>query len=249
MAGEAWCGTWGWPNLSSSRFARAAAVATLRLGPALEASAQDSTVRVTGVVREAESNAPVSGALIRIPERGLQTLTSLGGGFAFEAVPDGTYTIRVDRIGYAVIEQVLVVGASDSTLVLARESRGTQLTPLASVPPARLSDLQELRSRKRRASGIPRCFQRLQPCEPPRLRVLPTREERIDRGRADERRGVAPHPSDNRVPLGILSPLDPFAQTGYHAGPRGPTGARESIGSSPQGAEWCGSTGGAAGGP
>lgn len=110
-----------WPNLSSSRFARAAAVAALRLGPALEASAQDSTVRVTGVVREAESNAPVSGALIRIPERGLQTLTSLGGGFAFEAVPDGTYTIRVDRIGYAVIEQVLVVGASDSTLVLARE--------------------------------------------------------------------------------------------------------------------------------
>jgi hypothetical protein len=123
-----------WPNLSSSRFARAAAVAALLLGPALEASAQDSTVRVTGVVREAESNAPVSGALIRIPERGLQTLTSLGGGFAFEAVPDGTYTIRVDRIGYAVIEQVLVVGASDITLPLSLATAAVELGAIVVTP-------------------------------------------------------------------------------------------------------------------
>ena len=60
---------------------------------------QDDAVTVSGVVREEGTNAPVSGALVRIPERGLQFLTALDGRFSFAAVPPGSYTIRVGGPG------------------------------------------------------------------------------------------------------------------------------------------------------
>jgi hypothetical protein len=68
------------------------------------------------------------------PGAGLQTLTGLGEGFAFEGVPDGAYTIRIDRIRYAVLEQVLVVGASDITLPLSLTTAAVELGAIVVTP-------------------------------------------------------------------------------------------------------------------
>jgi len=76
------------------------------------AAGQGVATRVEGVVRDGGSGAPVAGAEVRILERGLSALTAQDGSFAFTAVPSGTYTLRIDRIGYRVVQQFLEVGSS-----------------------------------------------------------------------------------------------------------------------------------------
>ena len=101
----------GWQRLGNLGLA-AVCLATTLASPR-SASAQDETVVVSGVVRDQGTNTPVSGVLVRILERGLQVLTGLDGRFAFASVPPGSYTIRVDRIGYEVVENLLTVAGSD----------------------------------------------------------------------------------------------------------------------------------------
>ncbi len=69
--------------------------------------------RVTGIVRD-EAGTPVAAAQVQVVERRLRTLTESDGTFAFEAVPPGTYTLRVARIGFQFGEFELVVADSST---------------------------------------------------------------------------------------------------------------------------------------
>ena len=57
--------------------------------------------RLTGTVTDAASGAPVDGAQVRVNGTSLGTLTNAEGRYAFPAVPAGTVTLTVRRIGYA----------------------------------------------------------------------------------------------------------------------------------------------------
>ena len=84
------------------------------------------------------SGAPVGSAEVRILERGLSTLTGQDGSFVFPAVPHGTYTIRVDRLGYRVREQALEVGPAPVTVQIALTVAALELAEII-VTPGRFS--------------------------------------------------------------------------------------------------------------
>jgi len=116
------------------RFGWVPLAAVMVIGTAREARAQDVTVQVSGVVREEQTNATVASAQVRIPERGLQVVTGPDGRFSFGAVSPGTYTLRVDRLGYRVVEDVLNVGASDVVVPILLAPRALQLAEIVVTP-------------------------------------------------------------------------------------------------------------------
>jgi hypothetical protein len=82
----------------------------LSLATAQQVEGQGS---VTGVVRD-EAGVPVAGAQVQVLERRLRTLTEADGTFAFQAIPLGTYTLRVAQIGYQFGEFELAVADSST---------------------------------------------------------------------------------------------------------------------------------------
>ncbi len=78
-------------------------------------AAVSAQARVTGVVRGNGSGDAVTNAQVEIVDRRLRTLSGNDGRFAFEAVPLGTHTLRVTRIGYALTELELTV---DDTITI-----------------------------------------------------------------------------------------------------------------------------------
>lgn len=65
--------------------------------------------QLAGVVREADSGAPIAYALVLLPERNLRVLTSPSGRFAFPDVPPGRYRLDVRQIGFAPLALTLTV--------------------------------------------------------------------------------------------------------------------------------------------
>ena len=98
------------------------------------AGAQEPTTRVQGTVTDGVGGAPVVAAEVRILERGLSTLTGQDGSYVFPAVRPGTYTIRVDRIGYRVSQQTLDVGSAPVTLRIALAVAALQLAEIIVTP-------------------------------------------------------------------------------------------------------------------
>jgi outer membrane cobalamin receptor len=80
---------------------------------AIPASANAQT-RVTGTVRRNGSGDAVVNARIEIVERRLRALSGDDGRFAFDAVPLGTHTLRVVRMGFAPAELELAVQDTSS---------------------------------------------------------------------------------------------------------------------------------------
>ena len=77
-------------------------------------------VRVTVQMRDAESRAPLLGALIRVPGQARPYITGVDGQVSFE-VPVGTYVITVRKGGYSTLnEELQVVGPEEVTLRLKR---------------------------------------------------------------------------------------------------------------------------------
>lgn len=72
-------------------------------------SAAQEPAPVSGIVLEAETGRPIDGAVVTIVERGLQSLTAANGRFLIPGVAPGSYVVRVDRIGFEVLEQALSV--------------------------------------------------------------------------------------------------------------------------------------------
>lgn len=90
---------------------RLAAVAGLLVALAAPAAAQDG--RVMGRVTDGAGN-PVEGSAVSLEalEAGSEartTVTGPTGGFQFDAVPPGEYTLRIARDGYAPRAQRLAV--------------------------------------------------------------------------------------------------------------------------------------------
>jgi hypothetical protein len=65
--------------------------------------------RVTGLVIGNGGGVGIANAQVEIVERRLRTLSGSDGSFAFDAVPLGTHTLRVVRIGYALSEMELTI--------------------------------------------------------------------------------------------------------------------------------------------
>jgi TonB-linked SusC/RagA family outer membrane protein len=71
-----------------------------------------ATGSVTGSVVDAASQRPLQDAQISIPGTGRGTLTNAQGRYLLTAVPTGTVTVRVELIGYGVVEQQVTVQAN-----------------------------------------------------------------------------------------------------------------------------------------
>lgn len=64
---------------------------------------------LVGTLTDAESGAPVPSAQLRLRELGREELSHGDGSFHFERVPEGTYTLVVERIGYARLQQTVEI--------------------------------------------------------------------------------------------------------------------------------------------
>ena len=95
--------------------------------------AAQETVRVTGVVSEEGTGAPVEGAAVRLADPSgsvRETITGPEGAFVFEAVPPGTYVLGVRRIGYEVLSTPLEVGPDARSLDVRLTPEAIPLDPL-----------------------------------------------------------------------------------------------------------------------
>ena len=119
-------------------------VLALALPPSVRA--QETRV-VSGVVEDAESGAPVSGAVVTIRGTGLSVVTDPEGRFELSGVPVGSLQLVLNHVAYGEQAEPLVVGASGSLDFRIRvSSRAIELEPLG----------VEVRSREataQRASG------------------------------------------------------------------------------------------------
>lgn len=96
-----------------------AAAACFLLACGAPAAGQDSTAApppalatVSGRVLDAQSQQPVPGAVVYLPDLKQGAITDHGGGFVLQGVPAGEYRWRINRIGYATWEED-GVGVSD----------------------------------------------------------------------------------------------------------------------------------------
>ncbi len=71
--------------------------------------------RITGIVRGNGSGDVVENAQVEVVDRRLRTLSGSDGRFVLESVPIGVHTLRVTRIGYALIE--LQLNVSDTNQI------------------------------------------------------------------------------------------------------------------------------------
>jgi hypothetical protein len=70
------------------------------------AGAQDALAQVRGRVQET-GGAAIADAQVQLLERRARFLVGSNGRFAFDGILPGTYTLRVDRIGYQVNTQTI----------------------------------------------------------------------------------------------------------------------------------------------
>jgi hypothetical protein len=69
---------------------------------------------VTGVVVDVESNAPIAGALVELPDAGRKMVTNVEGRFVFLDIPAGEQLWRIQMLGYATWEERTAVGHLDA---------------------------------------------------------------------------------------------------------------------------------------
>ena len=93
---------------------RIAALAAAFLAAAVPLSAQQRG-RVEGRVLAAKSLQPLAGAQVVVQGTGLGTLTQQDGRFAILNVPAGSYTLRVEILGYRTGSKPITVTAGQST--------------------------------------------------------------------------------------------------------------------------------------
>lgn len=98
--------------------AAVAGLAVLAAGvvPIGSASAQGSGT-IVGVVVEAGGGQPLAASHVELTESHRNESTKADGGFAFAAVPAGSHTLAVQRIGYAPRQVVVQVDAGETTEV------------------------------------------------------------------------------------------------------------------------------------
>jgi iron complex outermembrane receptor protein len=84
---------------------------------AIPLRAQDSTGTIAGQVTDVGTQQGLYGVVIKVLGTPLGTQTRTDGGFTLTDIPAGTRTVRVTRIGYTPLEQVVTVTAGSVTPV------------------------------------------------------------------------------------------------------------------------------------
>ena len=77
--------------------------------------AQAQSGRITGTVTDSAQGHPVTGVQVSIPGTNFGTTTAENGRYTLGAVPPGTYTLELRRLGYAPARRAGVVVAADQT--------------------------------------------------------------------------------------------------------------------------------------
>jgi hypothetical protein len=94
-------------------------VALLICAAALPAGvASQEGVTVTGVVTDASSRVPVSGALLTVVTTGRQAITDAEGRFVLEGTPARAHVLRVERYGYQALDRPIAVSEGMAPLDL-----------------------------------------------------------------------------------------------------------------------------------
>ncbi len=83
--------------------------------------------RITGTVTSAEGGVPISAAQVRVAGTQLGDVTGDDGSYSI-AVPSGTYTLRVTRIGFAPDSMVGIFVAAGQTVTASFQLRATATT-------------------------------------------------------------------------------------------------------------------------
>ena len=76
---------------------------------------QAQTGRITGIVTDSAQGFPVNGVTISIPGTNLGATTADNGRYTLGAVPPGTHTLELRRLGYAPVRRTGVVVTADQT--------------------------------------------------------------------------------------------------------------------------------------
>ncbi len=94
----------------------------------INAVAQNAGGRITGIVVDEAEDTPLTGATILIKELKTGEIADLNGKFAFSNLPEATYTVCVDFIGYIPQEKtVRVEKGKTNTLTLAMKAQPLSL--------------------------------------------------------------------------------------------------------------------------
>ncbi|MFW6157330.1 MAG: carboxypeptidase-like regulatory domain-containing protein, partial [Balneolaceae bacterium] len=74
---------------------------------------EDGTV--SGVVYDRETSEPLGHAYLFLEELNRSAISHADGTFEFRNVPEGTYTLIVQRLGYRTVNQTIEVQADETT--------------------------------------------------------------------------------------------------------------------------------------
>lgn len=99
---------------------------------------------ISGVVRDADSGEPVSGANVLVDGTKLTTVTDDSGYFIFTNVPPGEYEVSVQMVGYAeeTVDQVQVTMDTTSTVEVKITQQATSETEVVVTRPRPMIDTQ-----------------------------------------------------------------------------------------------------------
>ena len=89
--------------------------------------AQQPTFVITGSVRDARSNRPVTDASVTVPGTRFGALTGVDGRFRISGVPGGSQVLSARRLGYTTQRRTAVVGAGQTEVNFELESAAAAL--------------------------------------------------------------------------------------------------------------------------
>ena len=77
---------------------------------------------IEGVVRDAQTEEPLAGSLVSVVGSGVRAVTHGDGSFHLRGIVEGSYTLRVDRLGYRGALTEVTVGEQSAYVVIELES-------------------------------------------------------------------------------------------------------------------------------
>lgn len=100
------------------------------LSAPLPFSGVEAQVRVSGIVRDSATQAPLELVEVSTDRAGVTAVTDAAGRFAL-LLPEGSHLLRLRRIGYAPLSRVIRVTPADTSLVLlAMVAEARELAPV-----------------------------------------------------------------------------------------------------------------------
>ena len=107
-------------------------LALLASAPAAPVAGQHAEERpdLTGVVRAAETGEVLPGSSVTVVGTGPRAITHGDGSFHLRALPFGSYTLRVERLGYRTVERSVDFGPDTSPLLVELEESAVDIAGL-----------------------------------------------------------------------------------------------------------------------